>query len=97
MRQRARIEFDRVRKDFDAPGGTLTAIADVSLSVHDGEFISVIGPSGCGKTTMLNMIAGFQRPTAGAVTLDGRAITRPGADRGVIFQDHGLFPWLTVQ
>ena len=97
MTLQPRIRFDHVRKDFDTEGGKLTAIEDLSLTVHDGEFISVIGPSGCGKTTMLNMIAGFQQPSAGSLTLDGRPIAKPGSDRGVIFQDYGVFPWLTVR
>ena len=94
---RERIVVDRVSREFAAPGGVLTAVADVSLTVRDGEFISLVGPSGCGKTTLLNMIAGFLPPTRGTITLDGRPVEAPGPDRGVIFQEYGVFPWLTVK
>jgi NitT/TauT family transport system ATP-binding protein len=92
-----RLVLDTVCKEFAAPSGVLPVVSDVSLTVGDGEFVSIIGPSGCGKTTILNMIAGLERPTSGTLLVDGRPITRPGADRGVIFQDYGVFPWLTVK
>jgi NitT/TauT family transport system ATP-binding protein len=94
---RERIVFDRVSKEFPAASGRLVAVEDFSLSVRDGEFISLVGPSGCGKTTLLSMLAGFVQPTTGAVSLDGRPVAGPGPDRGVIFQDYGVFPWLTVR
>jgi NitT/TauT family transport system ATP-binding protein len=92
-----RIVLDKVCKEFSTPAGRLCAVEDVSLSLHDGEFLSIIGPSGCGKTTLLNMIAGLERPTSGSLLLDAKPITGPGADRGVIFQDYGVFPWLSVR
>jgi NitT/TauT family transport system ATP-binding protein len=94
----ARVVFDRVSKDFPtAGGGVLRVVDEISLALHDGEFVSLVGPSGCGKTTLLNMLAGFVTPTRGQVTLDGRVITGAGPDRGVIFQEYGVFPWLTVE
>jgi NitT/TauT family transport system ATP-binding protein len=94
---RERIVFDRVSKEFPTARGRLVAVEDFSLTVRDGEFISLVGPSGCGKTTLLSMLAGFVQPTAGAVSLDGKPIDGPGPDRGVMFQDYGVFPWLTVR
>ena len=82
---------------FDPYAGTkVTAVQDVSLDVRPGEFISVVGPSGCGKTTILNMVAGFIPHTGGEILVDGRAVSGPGADRGVVFQSFALFPWKTV-
>lgn len=93
-----RIVFDKVSVRFDTPaGGQMHVVDDVSYHIHDREFVSVIGPSGCGKTTMMNIVAGFMQPTAGTVTLDGRPIGGPGSDRGVIFQEYGVFPWLSVR
>ena len=77
-------------------GAHVTALHEVSLEVQQGEFVSVVGPSGCGKTTLLNMIAGFIPVTCGDIVLDGRAISGPGPDRGVVFQSFALFPWKTV-
>ena len=74
----------------------VTAIRDISLAVQAGDFVSVVGPSGCGKTTMLNLIAGFLAPTAGEIRVDGRTVSGPGPDRGVVFQSFALFPWKTV-
>ena len=94
---RGRISFERVTVEFATPSGPLRVVDDVSFRILDGEFVSIIGPSGCGKTTMMNLVAGFARPTSGAVLLDGKAVTSPGPDRGVIFQEYGVFPWLTVR
>jgi sulfonate transport system ATP-binding protein len=92
-----RVRFDHVSLSFDAPKGTLKVVEDVSYDIKDGDFIAVIGPSGCGKTTMMSMLAGFQKPTAGQVLFDGRPVKGPGSERGVIFQEYGVFPWLTVK
>jgi len=92
-----KIEVRAISKTFATRGGPVPVLDDLSFEVADGEFVAVIGPSGCGKTTMLNMVAGFVAPTHGRVLLDGRAIAGPGPDRGVIFQEYGVFPWLTVR
>lgn len=89
---RARIEFEDVSMSF----GDLTVIECASFAMRDREFVSIIGPSGCGKTTMMNMVAGFVMPSKGRVLIDGTPVVRPGPERGVIFQDYGVFPWLTV-
>jgi taurine transport system ATP-binding protein len=82
---------------FDAYAAShVTAVQDVSLQVREGEFVSIVGPSGCGKTTILNMIAGFVKPTGGEILVGGRAVSGPGPDRGVVFQSFALFPWKTV-
>jgi NitT/TauT family transport system ATP-binding protein len=80
-----------------ATGDLITAAKDVSLQVEAGEFVCLLGPSGCGKTSILNVLAGLERPTAGQALLDGRPIEAPGPDRAVLFQDPALFPWLSVR
>jgi NitT/TauT family transport system ATP-binding protein len=92
-----RIAFDRVSMSFETDGGPLSVIENVSFSVGDGEFVALVGPSGCGKTTMLNMVAGFITPSTGRVLLDGAPVSGPGPERGVIFQEYAVFPWLTVE
>jgi NitT/TauT family transport system ATP-binding protein len=78
-------------------GGMPTrALQPTSLSVADNDFLTILGPSGCGKSTLLRMIAGLDSPTTGTIALDGRPISGPGADRGMVFQSYTLFPWLTV-
>lgn len=94
---RPRIVFDHVCVRFAGERGPMQVVDDVSYHINDREFVSVIGPSGCGKTTMMNIVAGFMQPSSGSVTLDGKPITGPGPDRGVIFQEYGIFPWLTVK
>jgi taurine transport system ATP-binding protein len=93
-----RIELRAVAQQFVSTGGALTtALAGVDLTIDAGELVTVIGPSGCGKTTLLRLIAGFQQPTAGKVLVNGRPVTGPGPDRGFVFQQPTLFPWLTVR
>jgi NitT/TauT family transport system ATP-binding protein len=77
-------------------GAHVTAVHDVSLEVKQGEFVSIVGPSGCGKTTLVNMIAGFIPLSGGEILIDGRAVSGPGPDRGVVFQSFALFPWKSV-
>jgi NitT/TauT family transport system ATP-binding protein len=72
------------------------ALEPISLRVADNDFITILGPSGCGKSTLLRIVAGLDRATSGQVLLDGEAVTRPGADRGMVFQSYTLFPWLTI-
>ena len=92
-----KLRLDSVGKRFDGAGGTQTiAVQDFTLDVAQGEFLVVVGPSGCGKTTVLNLLAGLELPTSGTVSLNGRRITGPGPERGVMFQDYALFPWHTV-
>lgn len=92
-----RISFDRVSVEFPTAQGPMRVLDDVSFDIREGEFVSIIGPSGCGKTTLMNMLGGFVKPTGGAVLLDGKPVAGPGPDRGVIFQEYGVFPWLTVR
>ncbi len=92
-----KIHFDHVSSVFDLNGQPFTAIGDVDLAISDNEFVTVVGPSGCGKSTLMNMAAGLLGPTSGRVTVDGEDVTGPGPERGVIFQQYALFPWLTVR
>ncbi|MFB3922679.1 MAG: ABC transporter ATP-binding protein [Terriglobia bacterium] len=84
-------------KSFRSPRGTLSALEGIDLEVGEREFLCILGPSGCGKSTLLNLMAGLDQPTAGEIWMDGRRVEGPGTDRIVIFQELGLFPWLTVQ
>ena len=90
------IRVANVDKRFPVPGGEIVALKGIDLDIRAGEFVCLLGPSGCGKSTLLNAIAGFSPPTAGTVTVDDRAVTGPGPDRGMVFQEYALFPWMTV-
>ena len=93
----ARIDLRSVGKSFDSAAGTVTALKDVNLTIADKEFVTLVGASGCGKSTLLNLVAGFETPTTGEVMVDGSPVTGPGPDRGVVFQQTALFPWLSVE
>ena len=92
-----RVKIDNVRKVFNGRNGEMVALNGVSLDIMDNEFICVVGPSGCGKSTLLNIIAGLTEPTSGKVYCNGKEVTGTGTDRGVVFQQYALFPWLTVK
>ena len=91
-----KLRLQNVSRTFQTPRGPLTALEDISLEIQEGEFLCVVGPSGCGKSTLLTLIAGLDRPTSGDIWKDSAPVDGPGTDRIVIFQELGLFPWLTV-
>lgn len=88
--------IDGVGVTYQTASGTFEALKDVTLKIEPGEFISIVGPSGCGKTTLLNVLAGFLKSNTGQACLDGKPINGPGPERGVVFQQYAIFPWLTV-
>src|SRR5258708_14288500 len=94
----ATIEISHVSKIFKDPKrkADVTALDDMTVEVAKTEFLCLLGASGCGKSTLLNMLAGFEKPTSGTVTVDGQLITAPGSDRGVVFQQANLMPWLPI-
>ncbi|OAH57844.1 MULTISPECIES: ABC transporter ATP-binding protein [Bacillaceae] len=99
-----KIRFEHVTKIFkvrDTEQGKralkeFTAVKDLNFSVKDGEFLTLVGPSGCGKSTLLDLLGGLTKPTSGRILLDGKEITGPGLDRGIVFQQYALFPWKTA-
>ena len=90
------ISFREVSRVFPGRDGGFTALDSVGLEVADGEFVTVVGPSGCGKSTLMNIAAGLQEATGGEVLVDGTPVRGPSPERGVIFQQYALFPWMTV-
>ena len=90
------IELHQLSKWYPGKHGGALALDRVSLTIQDGEFVSVVGPSGCGKTTLLSLLAGFDPPTAGTMKMDGKGIAKPSQDRAVVFQQPHLYPWLNV-
>jgi len=91
------VEIDRVTVVFGKGGKAHKAIEETSIRVEPGEFVCILGPSGCGKSTLLNSLAGYVKPNSGEVRVDGEVVTRPGPDRGMVFQQYSLFPWKTVK
>ena len=92
------LTINDISMRFELPDGShVQALQDVSLDLKQGELLSVLGPSGCGKSTLLNIVAGFLAPTKGAVTLDGKQVTGPNAERGMVFQKGALFEWMNVR
>jgi NitT/TauT family transport system ATP-binding protein len=94
---KSKLRLRDISRAFPTPRGALLALENINLEVREGEFLCVVGPSGCGKSTLLNLMAGLDQPTHGEIWLNGRRIEGPGTDRALIFQELGLFPWLTVQ
>jgi nitrate/nitrite transport system ATP-binding protein len=90
------LSLQGVSKGFGPPGSRREVLRNIHLSIAKGEFVAIVGYSGAGKTTLISMIAGLVKPDAGEVTLDGRKVTGPGPDRGVVFQNYSLLPWLSV-
>ncbi len=91
------LAIDGISKRFEAGGGAFEALREVSLRIREGEFLSVVGSSGCGKSTLLRIVAGLERPDRGSVRIGDEPVLRPGRDRGMVFQEPRLFPWLTVE
>jgi NitT/TauT family transport system ATP-binding protein len=92
-----KLVISQVAKSYaNAEQKSVSAVEDVNLEINEGELVVFVGPSGCGKTTLLNLIAGFARPTAGKILLDGKEVTGPGRERLMMFQEAALFPWLNV-
>jgi NitT/TauT family transport system ATP-binding protein len=92
----ARIGLENIIMSFGTNSKRSTVLEDINLHVNDGDFVSLIGPSGCGKSTLLDLVAGLKKPTFGRILIDGQEILGPGPDRGVVFQDYSLFPWMSA-
>jgi NitT/TauT family transport system ATP-binding protein len=93
----AKLSIQRVGKVFPGRTAQVTALEEITLDIPQGQFLAVVGPSGCGKSTLLDLLAGLSAPSAGRLLVDGEPITRPGLDRGVVFQQYALLPWRTAQ
>jgi len=91
------IKIAGVNKIFPTASGPLVALQDINLEIPPGQFTCLLGPSGCGKSTLLNAVAGFALPSSGSINANGRTVTGPGPERGMVFQEYALFPWMTVE
>ncbi len=96
MSNPAKVSFEGVAKSFDQRGTPLEVLTAVDLDVREGEFLCLLGPSGCGKSTLLNIAGGFEKPSAGTVTIDGEPVHGPSKRRVFVFQEYGIFPWASV-
>ena len=94
---RTKLVFSSLQVRFKRDGDTIDVLKNIDFSVNEGEFVCILGPSGCGKSTLLNVAGGFLRPTEGVVTIDGEVVTGPDPRRIFVFQERGVFPWLTVE
>jgi ABC-type nitrate/sulfonate/bicarbonate transport system ATPase subunit len=94
---KSKLSVDRVSMVFERDGKRTEVLNNINLEVGDGEFVCLLGPSGCGKTTLLNAMAGFLSPTSGEITVDGEPVRKPDPRRVFVFQERGVFPWLTVE
>lgn len=91
------LSIQNVNKSFTVYGQKVDVLKDINLEVQEGEFIAIVGHSGCGKSTLLKIIAGLEKNDTGLVTVDGKEVNGPGMDRGMIFQEHRLFPWMSIE
>ena len=96
MTDRSGVELRDLSLRYDGRGGRVAALEEVDLTIRPGEFVAVVGPSGCGKTTLLKLIAGFLEPSSGTARFDGETIAGPSPERGVVFQQANLYPWMSV-
>jgi NitT/TauT family transport system ATP-binding protein len=95
--QSSNVIIRGVNKVFPTASGPLVALQDINLEIPPGQFTCLLGPSGCGKSTLLNAVAGFALPSSGSIHANGREVTGPGPERGMVFQEYALFPWMTVE
>ena len=97
MSRKTKLQVKNLSRIYEGNNGPVVALQDVNLTVEESEFVMIVGPSGCGKTTLINIIGGLDEATSGEVLLDGKPVSAPGVDRGMVFQGYSLFPWLNVQ